>query len=43
MNTGSVSRNAFSNLHALAGFVVFAAFGVSCLPDAAMAQLTLGR
>jgi hypothetical protein len=40
MNTGSVSRNAFSNLHALAGFVVFAAFGVSCLPSTAMAQLT---
>src|SRR4029450_1941931 len=43
MNTRSVSRNAFSNLHALAGFVVFAAFGVSCLPDAAMAQLTFNN
>lgn len=43
MNTRSVSRNAFSNLHALAGFVVFAAFGVSCLPSTAMAQLTFNN
>jgi FG-GAP-like repeat len=39
----SVSRNAFSNLDGLAGFVVFAALGVSCLPDAAMAQLTFNN
>ena len=43
MNTRSVSRNAFPNLHALAGFVVFAAFGVSCLPSTAMAQLTFNN
>jgi hypothetical protein len=43
MNTRSVSRNAFSNLHALAGFVVFAAFSVSCLPSTAMAQLTFNN
>jgi FG-GAP-like repeat len=43
MKTRSVSRNAFSNLHALAGLVVFAAFGVSCLPDAAMGQLTFNN
>jgi hypothetical protein len=43
VNTRSVSRNAFSNMHALAGLVVFAAFGVSALPDAAMAQLTFNN
>jgi hypothetical protein len=43
MNTRSLSRTPFSNLHALAGLVVFAALGVSCLPDAAMAQLTFNN
>jgi hypothetical protein len=43
MNTRFVPRSRFFNLHALAGFVVFAAFGVSCLPDPAIAQLTFNN
>src|ERR1700746_2164446 len=37
MKTRSVSRSAFSNLHALAGLVVFAAFAASGMPDSSSA------
>src|SRR5215471_724153 len=37
LKTRSVSQSAFSNLHALAGLVVFAAFAASGLPDSSSA------